>query len=76
MDEATRNIYKENVKLTESLKLNLDENANLKKVNTLLYEDNANLKAELQLQKQIVQDKVELSTKQTKKIKDVKNIKL
>ncbi len=71
MDEVTRNIYKENVQLTESLKLNINENDNIKKVNKLLYEDNSNLKAELELNKMIVHEKVDLTTKQNKQIKDV-----
>ena len=67
----TRNIYKENVQLTESLKLNLDENEKYKKINKLLYEDNTNLKAELELNKQIVHEKIDLTTKQNKQIKEV-----
>lgn len=71
LDEATRNIYKENVQLTESLKMNIEENENMKKLNKLLYEDNSTLKADLELNKLLVQEKVELSTKQAKQIKDV-----
>jgi hypothetical protein len=71
LDEVTRNIYKENVQLTESLKLNINENDNIKKVNKLLYEDNSNFKAELELNKMIVHEKVDLTTKQNKQIKDV-----
>jgi hypothetical protein len=71
LDEATRNIYKENLKLTESLKLNITENENLKNVNQMLYEDNATLKSDLELHKHLVQDKVEVSQKQAKQIKDV-----
>ena len=67
----TRNIYKENVQLTQSLKLNIEENEKLKKINNLLYEDNTNLKGELELNKVIVQEKVDLTTKQTKQIKEV-----
>ena len=67
----TRNIYKENVQLTQSLKLNIEENEKLKKINNLLYEDNKNLKGELELNKVIVQEKVDLTTKQTKQIKEV-----
>ena len=71
LDEVTRNIYKENVQLTESLKLNLEENDKYKKINKLLYEDNTNLKSELELNKLIVHEKIDLTTKQTKQIKEV-----
>jgi hypothetical protein len=57
--------------LTESLKLNLEENEKYKKINKLLYEDNSNLKAELELNKQILHEKIDLTTKQNKQIKEV-----
>jgi hypothetical protein len=71
LDEATRNIYKENIKLTDSLKLNISENENFKNLNQMMYEDNQILKSDLVLHKQLVQDKVEMTQKQTKQIKEV-----
>jgi hypothetical protein len=51
--------------------LTTDENENIKKVNNLLYEDNSKLKAELEVHKAIVKEKIEQTTNQTKQIKEV-----
>ena len=63
MDEITRNIYKENVQLTESY--------NLRKVNKQLTNENERLRALTEGNAGLVKEKVEQATRQGKLIKDV-----
>ncbi len=67
----TRNIYKENVQLTESFKLNGQEIERLKKINKALLNENQKLKAEREGNDDLVKERVELAAKQSKLIKDL-----
>jgi len=71
LDEITRNIYKENVQLTESYKLNNKEIESLRKVNKQLTNENERLRALTEGNAGLVKEKVEQATRQGKLIKDV-----
>ncbi len=76
MDEITRNIYKENVKLTESYRVNMDEIERLKKHNKQLRVENEKFKGQLDDTTSLMKDKLELSNKQAKQIKEVEKYRL
>lgn len=71
MDEITRNIYKENVQLTESYKINSEEIERLKKQNKHLRADADKYRGQLEDASMLMKEKLDLSTKQAKQIKEV-----
>lgn len=71
MDEITRNIYKENVQLTESYKINTEEIERLKKQNKQLKIENDKYKGQLEDTTSLMKEKLDLATKQAKQIKEV-----
>lgn len=71
LDDITRNIYKENVQLTESFKSNQQEIDRLKKVNKSLQIENEKMRAQASDSVSLVKDKVDLAAKQTRLIKEV-----
>ena len=71
MDEITRNIYKENVQLTESYKINTDEIERLKKQNRQLKAEAEKYRGQLEDTTSLMKEKLDLATKQAKHIKEV-----
>lgn len=71
MDDVTKNIYKENVQLTESFKLHAAELEALKKQNKFLLAENESLKGELGGDKALVKEKVDQAAKQARQIREV-----
>ena len=71
LDDITRNIYKENVQLTESFKLNTQEIESLKKQNKALRYENEKLSGETEGNSNLVREKVDLAAKQGYQLKEV-----
>lgn len=71
LDEVTKNIYKENVQLTESFKLHSNELETYKKQNKIFLAENETLKGEINGNNALVRDKVDQSAKQAKIIREV-----
>lgn len=71
LDEVTRNVYKENLKLAESFKVNSRELETLRKVNRQLEEQNEYLKGQLEDNGSLVKDRVEQANKQAKQIREL-----
>lgn len=67
-------MYKENLQLTESFKVNAQELDKVKKANKILSEENEKLKSTLQDNGALVKDRVEAANKQAKQIKDVRSV--
>ena len=74
LDEITRNIYKENVQLTESYKINMEEIERLKKQNKHLKIENDKFKGKLEDTSSLMKEKVEQANKQSKQIKEVRSL--
>lgn len=73
MDDITKNIYKENVQLTDAFKLHTKETEVLKKSNARLQHENNSLKGHSDGNDALVKEKVETAAKQAKTIKEVNN---
>jgi DNA repair exonuclease SbcCD ATPase subunit len=73
LDDITRNIYKENVQLTESFKLNTQEIESLRKQNKALTIENEKLRGESEGNSALVREKVDLASKQAKHIKELQS---
>ena len=71
MDDITRNIYKENVQLTESFKLNSQEIEMLRKQNKTLKNENEKLSGKSEEKNNLVKEKVDLAARQTQQLKEV-----
>ncbi|CAG5121059.1 unnamed protein product, partial [Candidula unifasciata] len=71
LDEATKSVYTENIRLTEALNYHLKEEDNLKKERNKLLEENANLKQEKEVTEMIVQRKVGQHKHQKQTIKEL-----
>ena len=71
MDDITRNIYKENVQLTESFKLNSQEIEMLRKQNKTLKNENEKLSGKSEENNNLVKEKVDLAARQTQQLKEV-----
>ena len=72
LDDITKNIYKENVQLTDAFKLHNKEMEQLKKLNGKLLNENATLKGSTNGNDALVKEKVEDSAQKAKKIKEVR----
>ncbi|CAF1658728.1 unnamed protein product, partial [Didymodactylos carnosus] len=73
LDETSKNVYKENVSLTESVRIFKTELDELQKMKEILLRQNANMNSEKELNELLVKEKVEQSQKQNKSIKELKD---
>ncbi|XP_005096741.1 basal body-orientation factor 1 isoform X2 [Aplysia californica] len=71
LDETTKSVYKENVRLTEALNYHMKEGDLLKKERDRLQEENDNLKQEKEVTDMMVQDKVVQVKQQKETIKEL-----
>lgn len=71
LDDITRNIYKENVQLTESFKLNTQEIEMLRKQNKTLKFENEKLSGESDGNNSLVKEKVDLAARQANQLREV-----
>lgn len=73
LDDITRNIYKENVQLTESFKLNTQEIEILRKQNKTLKYENERLSGASEENNNLVKEKVDLAARQSYQLKELKS---
>ena len=71
MDETTKSVYKENVRLTEALSYHMKEGDLLRKERDKLQEENENLLQEKEVTDMMVQEKVVQVKHQRESIKEV-----
>ena len=71
MDETTKSVYKENVRLTEALNYHMKEGDLLRKERDRLQEENANLMEEKEVIDLMVKEKVVQAKHQKETIKEV-----
>ena len=71
MDDITKNIYKENLQLTDAFKLHSKEMEHLKKQNTKLAIENEQMRGSSDGNSALVKEKVDTAAKQAKTIKEV-----
>ena len=71
MDDVTKNVYKENVQLTQSFKLHSDELEQIKRQRKALLVENEALNGELNGNNALVKEKVDQAAKQAKLIREV-----
>ena len=72
LDETTRNVYKENVRVNEVLAYHMAESEQLKKVRDKLLEENSLLKSEKQLNDLTMQKSVQQNKHLKANIKQVR----
>jgi len=75
LDEKTRNFYKENVDLTESLRIYKRELDNLQKIKEQLTKQATTIMSDKEMNDVLIKEKIEQVQKQNKSIKEVKKIK-
>ena len=73
LDEKARNIYKENVDLTESLRIYKRELDNLEKGKEQLNKQVTSIMSDKEMNDLLVKDKIEQAQKQNQTIKEVEN---
>ena len=71
LDETTRSVYKENVRVTEALNYHIEEGTKLKKKKGKLEEENDTLQGEKELNTLMIQDKVVQTKHQKQLIQEV-----
>ncbi|XP_064602110.1 basal body-orientation factor 1-like [Liolophura sinensis] len=71
LDDTTRSVYKENVRLSESLQYHMREGEMLKKIRARLEEENETLKGDKELNDAMVQEKVAQVKQQKTQIKQL-----
>ncbi|KAL5008353.1 hypothetical protein ScPMuIL_013934 [Solemya velum] len=71
LDETTRSVYKENVRLSEALRYHMKEGEMLKHAKDTLETENANLKADKELNDIMIQEKVVQVKQQKDQIKSL-----
>lgn len=71
MNDITRNVYKENVQLTESYRINIAEIEKLRKLNQNLVFENDKIKAQNNDMTSVIKEKIDSNAKQSKQIKEV-----
>lgn len=76
LDDTTRSVYKENVRLSESLNYHMREGEMLKKIKARLEEENETLKGDKELNEAMVQEKVAQVKQQKTQIKQVCSVDL
>lgn len=74
LDETTRSVYKENVRLTEALNYHVKEADELRAEKDKLLKENSQIKGDRELQDQLIQEKVISSKKQKKQINEVSRV--
>lgn len=72
LDETTKSVYKENVRLNEALNYHMKEGEILTKERDVLLEENKMLRGEKEVQDMMVQEKVIQVKTQRENIKQVK----
>ena len=71
LDDRTRNVYRENVRMAEALSLHMEHEESLQKSKGQLEMANRQLVAEKELNQQLVQDKIRQARQHKKLIKDL-----
>ncbi|KAL4237666.1 hypothetical protein ACF0H5_002380 [Mactra antiquata] len=71
LDETTKSVYKENVRLSEALSYHMKEGEVLKKQKQKLEEENEALKGDKEINEMMVHEKVAQTKNQKKEIKDM-----
>ena len=71
LDDRTRNVYRENVRMAEALGLHMEHEESLQKSKGQLEMANRQLMAEKELNQQLVQDKISQARQHKKLIKDL-----
>lgn len=71
MDETTKSVYKENVRLSEALSYHMKEGVVLRRQTTRLEEENEQLRGDKEINEMMVQEKVAQSKHQKQQIRDV-----
>ena len=74
LDETTRSVYKENVRVNEALQYHMQEGEKLKRVKDQLQEENDLLRAEKEMNDMVIKEKVSQSKTQKHQIKEVSYI--
>ena len=72
LDETTRSVYKENVRVSEALNYHMVEGDKLKETKERLEEQNQELQGEQELNALVIQDKVAQARQQKHLIKEVR----
>lgn len=75
LDETTKSVYKENVRLSEALSYHMKEGEVLKKLRDKLQEENEQLRGDKELNDMMVQEKIVQVKQQKEQIRQVKHIK-
>ena len=71
LDETTRSVYKENVRVSEALQYHFGEGEKLKRLKEQLQEENELLQAEKEMNDMVIKEKVAETKAQKKQIKEV-----
>ena len=71
LDETTKSVYKENVRLSEALGYHMKEGEVLKKVKVRLEEENEALRGDKEINEMMVHEKVAQTKNQKTQIKEV-----
>lgn len=71
LDETTRSVYKENVRINEALQYHMEEGDKLKTIKERLQTQNEELEGEKELNTMVIKEKVSQSKQQKSKIKEV-----
>ena len=72
LDETTRSVYKENVRIGEALQIHMEEEKKLKRIRDKLQEENQGLKDEKEMNDLVIKEKVSQTKAQKKAIKEVR----
>lgn len=72
LDETTRSVYKENVRVSEALQYHVAEGDKLKRLKEQLQDDNDKLRADEEMNNMVIKEKVSESKTQKKQIKEVR----
>ena len=72
LDETTRSVYKENVRVSEALSYHMDEGEKLKRLRAKLEAENERLLNEKELNDMMIQEKVQQVQQQKSAIKEVR----
>lgn len=73
LDETTKSVYKENVRLSEALSYHMKEGEVLKKLRDKLQEENEQLRGDKELNDMMVQEKIVQVKQQKEQIRQVKH---
>lgn len=75
LDETTKSVYKENVRVNEALSYHMQEGDKLKAIKDDLHCENEELKGEKEMNEMIIKEKVAQARNQKQHLKDVSPIK-